>query len=213
MKKGIFIVVDGVDGAGKGPQIALLRDAIAGSGRTVHVTAEPSDWPIGAMIRRYLRRELTEGLPGGEAMALLFAADRMQHLAHEIEPRLERGEVVLCDRYDASSIAYQSATMGGDDADLEWIAAVNGRARRPDVTIVLDLDPDVAAERRAARGAESELFERIDLQRRVRAQYAKVSRVRPRDRFEFIDASPPIVDVHARIWRIVSPLLGVDARA
>lgn len=209
MKRGLFIVVDGVDGAGKGTQIALLRDAISGSGRTVHVTAEPSDWPIGVMIRKYLRRELTEGLPGGEAMALLFAADRMQHLAHEIVPRLERGEVVLCDRYDASSIAYQSATMprAGADEDLEWIAAVNGRARRPDVTLVLDLDPDLAARRREARGAEAELFERIDLQRRVRAQYAKVPRVRPQDRFEFIDATPSIADVHSRIWQIVRPLL------
>jgi dTMP kinase len=207
MKKGPFIVVDGVDGAGKGTQLALLRDAIAGRGRTVHLTAEPSDWPIGQLIRRYLRRELTDGLPGGEAMALLFAADRMQHLAHEIEPRLERGEVVLCDRYDASSIAYQSAMLGGDDAHLEWIAAVNGHARRPDVTLVLDVDPDLAAHRRAVRGAESELFERLDLQRRVRAQYMKVPRVRPRDRFEFIDASPSIADVHAHIWRIVEPLL------
>src|SRR5262249_5791512 len=146
-------------------QIALLRDAIAGRGRKVHVTAEPSDWPIGLLIRRYLRKELVDGLPDGNAMALLFAADRMQHLKHEIEPRLASGEVVLCDRYDASSIAYQSAMMGGDDADLEWIAAANGRARRPDLTIVLDLDPDLAAQRRVTRGAESELFERLDLQR------------------------------------------------
>lgn len=200
---GRFLVFDGVDGAGKGTQIALLRAVLEARGHVVHVTCEPSDWPIGAMIRRYLRHELTEGVPGWQAMALLFAADRMQHNEHEIVPRLARGEIVICDRYDWSSLAYQSAMRGEDEAEqdraLEWIAVINGQARRPDLTLVLDLDPETAAARRAARGGEEELFERLDLQRRVRAQYAKIPRLRPHDRFVTIDASRTPEEVHAQV--------------
>lgn len=208
---GKFLVVDGVDGAGKGTQIALLRDVLVARGHVVHVTCEPSDWPIGAMIRRYLRHELTEGVPGWQAMALLFAADRMQHLEHEIVPRLARGETVICDRYDASSLAYQSAMRGEDvgeqDRALEWIASLNAEARRPDLTLLLDLDPEIAAHRRAARGNDEEMLERIDLQRRVRTQYAKVPRLRPTDRFVVIDATPSPAEVHAVVLAAVSALL------
>jgi len=206
---GKFIVIDGVDGAGKGTQIALLRDALVARGHTVHVTCEPSDLPIGAMIRKYLRHELPE--PGWQAMALLFAADRMQHCEHELLPRVARGELVLCDRYDASSLAYQSAMRGDDEAEqdraLHWIATLNEQAARPDLTFILDLDPDVAANRRALRGGAEELLERIDLQRRVRAQYRKVPALRPRDRIEWIDASSAPADVHVRILEAVLTIL------
>ena len=196
-----FISIDGVDGAGKGTQVQLLRDTLIARGKKVHVTCEPSDWPIGVMIRKYLRHELTDGVPGWDAMALLFAADRMQHLEHEILPRLARGEVVITDRYDASSIAYQSA-MRGETADeaLEWIASINGHARRPDLTIVLDVDPEVAAQRRSTRGGSEELLEKLDLQRRVRAQYSKLPRVRPNDRIVTIDATPTIDEVHELVY-------------
>jgi dTMP kinase len=208
---GTFIVVDGVDGAGKGTQIALLRDALVARGHDVHVTCEPSDWPIGAMIRRYLRHELAEGVPGWQSMALLFAADRMQHLEHEIVPRLERGEIVICDRYDASSLAYQSAMRGEDveaqDHALAWIATLNAEARRPDLVLLFDLDPDVAASRRVARGSDEEMLERVDLQRRVRAQYRKVPALRPRDRFTWIDAAPSPAEVHDAVMAAVEPVL------
>lgn len=206
-----FLSIDGVDGAGKGTQVQLLRDALIARGEKVHVTCEPSEWPIGVMIRKYLRHELSDGLPGWDAMALLFAADRMQHLEHEILPRLGRGEIVITDRYDASSIAYQSAMRGesardGDEA-LEWIASINNHARRPDLTIVLDLDPEIAAQRRKTRGAGEELLEKMELQRRVRAQYAKIPSVRPNDRIVVIDASPSIDDVHRHILRAVEAIL------
>jgi dTMP kinase len=208
---GRFLVVEGIDGAGKGTQVAMLRDALVGRGLPVHVTCEPSDWPIGALIRRYLRRELEEGVPGWESMALLFAADRMQHLAHEIEPRLAAGQIVICDRYDASSIAYQSAMRGDDEAEndraLAFVAAINAQAKRPDLVLLLDLDPELAAERREARGGAAELLERVELQRRVRAQYAKVPALRPHDRFAHIDASLPKEAVHAQILAAVEPLL------
>jgi dTMP kinase len=143
-------------------------------------------------------------------MALLFAADRLQHVEHEITPRLEAGDVVLCDRYDGSSIAYQSSALT-DEAErartAQWIAEANSHARRPELTLVLDLDPVEAARRRGARGAPEELYERLDLQRRVREGYRKLPEVRPRDRFEIVDATPPAAEVHAAILRIVLPLV------
>jgi dTMP kinase len=197
---GRFIVVDGVDGAGKSTQIELLSRALGERGHRVHVTCEPSGWPVGQLIRRYLRGELTEGVPGWSSMALLFAADRMQHVEHEIEPRLAAGEIVLCDRYDPSSIAYQSAVApeGADrDALMRWIAVLNDHARRPDLVLLLDLDPETAATRRARRGGEAELYERLDLQRRIRAQYDKLASVRPRDRVVRVDAGRSVEAIHA----------------
>lgn len=203
---GRFIVVDGVDGAGKSTQIELLARALEGRGHRVHVTCEPSGWPIGQLIRRYLRGELTEGVPGWSSMALLFAADRMQHVEHEIEPRLAAGEIVLCDRYDPSSIAYQSAIApeGSDrDALMRWIAVLNDPARRPDLVLLLDLDPELAASRRARRGGDAELYERLDLQRRIRAQYEKLGAVRPLDRLVRVDAGRAIEAIHADLLAAV----------
>ena len=146
-------------------------------------------------------------------MALLFAADRMQHLACEVTPRLDEGEVVLCDRYVASSIAYQSAmsAAGEDERDrlMPWIAQINDHARSPDLTIVLDLDPEIAAQRRAARGTPGELFEHLELQRRVRRNYGKVALVRPRDRIVTLDASPSPAEIHQRVMDLVVSLRDV----
>lgn len=210
---GRFIVVDGVDGAGKSTQIERLSGALSALGERVHVTCEPSGWPIGQLIRRYLRGELKEGVPGWSSMALLFAADRMQHVEHEIEPHLAAGEIVLCDRYDASSIAYQSAIApdGADrDALMRWIATVNEPARRPDLVLLLDLDPNEAAARRSRRGGEAELYERLDLQRRIRAQYEKLDALRPLDRIVRIDAARSVDDVHAEILAATTATLGLN---
>ncbi|GAC1558219.1 MAG: dTMP kinase [Polyangiales bacterium] len=206
----MLIVLEGVDGAGKGTQLAKLRDALVARGRPVHVTAEPSALSIGALLRRYLRGELVDDLPGPAAMALLFAADRMQHLQHEIEPHLAAGDVVLCDRYVASSIAYQSASVGGGAADeqaewMRWIARINGRARVPDRTIVLDLDPAIAATRRARRGTETELFERLELQRRVQQAYRALAANGLAGPIDFVDATPPVEEVHHAILDLVLP--------
>ena len=102
--------------------------------------------------------------------------------------------------------------MRGEDLEeqdraLEWIATLNAEARRPDLVLLFDLDPEVAATRRAARGNDEEMLERIDLQRRVRTQYGKVPRLRPRDRFVFVDASPEPSAVHAVVLAAVEPVL------
>src|SRR3954452_22746878 len=120
-------------------------------------TCEPSAGPVGTMIRQILSHRTVvpgQGSPGWATMALLFAADRLDHLEAEVLPRLREGTMVISDRYDLSSLAYQSATApagggaGRIDDVVGWIRELNRSARRPDLTLVLDVTADVAATRR-----------------------------------------------------------------
>ncbi|MBP8811820.1 MAG: dTMP kinase [Kofleriaceae bacterium] len=166
-----LVVLEGLDGAGTTTQARRLAAALTADGRRCHVTREPSDGPIGRLIR--------EMLTGGHAIAdqaidqatfsLLFAADRVDHLQREIEPALAAGTLVISDRYYHSSLAYQ-----GTGAERTWITTLNQRARRPDLTLFLRVAPEVAAARRVAAGRTEELFEAIAMQRRVAAGYDAV---------------------------------------
>jgi dTMP kinase len=129
------------------------------------------------------------------SLALLFAADRLDHVAREIEPALARGVCVISDRYDLSSLIYQSATAPVGDEVLPWIRALNLRARRPDLTLVLDISAEVAAERRKARGGEAELFEELELQRRLAGLYAQAERFVPGDALVHVPADVPVADL------------------
>src|SRR5512144_1571986 len=151
---GLLLVMEGLDGCGRPTHAKLLAEAIRGRGAPVVLTCEPSSGPIGILIRQALQRRL----PGPEAttprhldwttMALLFAADRMDHLASAIIPALRAGSVVISDRYDLSSLAYQSVTAHGGSDPVPWIRTLNARALRPDLTLVIDVPAEVAEERR-----------------------------------------------------------------
>lgn len=187
MKQGCFIVLEGIDGSGTTTQAALLADALRARQHDVVLTREPTDRALGSQIRAALQRRLT--LPSGdpvslpaESLALLFAADRLDHLAHVVEPALARGAIVVSDRYVLSSLVYQSATDPEGTAALEWLRAINGRARRPDLTIVLDLPASVAETRRQMRGGPEEIFEQRALQERLADLYAHAERLVPGER-------------------------------
>src|SRR5262245_798336 len=153
-------------------------------------------------------------------LALLFAADRLDHLAREIRPALAAGITVVCDRYDLSSLAYQSATAVSPEVSpqvspqvspavtgrdpLTWIRALNQRALRPDLTVVLDVDPDVAEARRAARGQPAELFERRELQRRLARLYAAAEQLVPGDRVLHVPADAGLAQVADALWAAVT---------
>src|SRR5689334_22048441 len=154
MERGQFIVIEGVDGAGTTTQARLLGEALRRERVPVHVSAEPSTGPIGALIRQALAGRVVlnsasggAGGPSWSTMALLFAADRLDHLEAELLPNLREGSSVVCDRYYHSSIAYQSETGGGAEA-IAWLRAINAEARAPDLTLVLDVTPETAAQRR-----------------------------------------------------------------
>lgn len=200
---GVFVVLEGIDGAGTTTQTMRLAGALRARGATVRATREPSDGPIGTMIRQILTGRIVgvDGrAPGWATMALLFAADRMDHVETDIEPALARGAVVISDRYDFSSLAYQSAVSGrGGVATVEWIRTLNAHARRPDLTIVLDLPASAAAARRADRGEPAQLYEQHEVQQALAAFYRELPRHAPSDRIAVVDASGTADDVEARI--------------
>jgi dTMP kinase len=195
---GFFIVIEGIDGCGKSEQVRRLPASLA-SECLMHVTAEPSRGAIGDLLRAYLHRDAY--VHGWEAVAMLFAADRVEHLAREVEPALAKGWTVACDRYDASSIAYQGVT--GSPVVVEWIVELNRHARRPDLTIILDLDPTVAQARSRSRGSYGERFDDLEFQTRVREGYRRLPGVYPDDRIVFVDATPDADTVHAEVLRVV----------
>lgn len=171
-RPGRFLVLEGLDGAGTTTQAQRLAGWLRDQGRRPHVTAEPSRGPVGTQVRHVLTGRL-RGTGGGDfdprALALLFAADRLDHWESEIRPRLEEGFDVISDRYVLSSLAYQAVSTG----DADWVAAINSRAPRADLTVFLRVSPAVALRRRYAAGTEREIFEVPEFQRKVHRAYLK----------------------------------------
>jgi dTMP kinase len=206
-REGRFVVLEGVDGAGTTTQAHRLGERLRAAGRKVHVTAEPSQGPAGTLVRQILRRRVTG--PGGgpfdpAALALLFAADRLDHWASEIAPRLAEGVDVVSDRFTLSSLAYQ----GLEVADPGWVEAVNGRAAAPDVTVFLRARPAVALRRRRAAATDPEIFERESFQRRVAESYERaMDRMRARgEPVEIVDGERDPDEVADAVWAIVRRL-------
>jgi dTMP kinase len=202
-QRGRFVVLEGIDGSGTTTQVARLADRLRADRTAVRATREPSDGPIGTVVRQILTgRVIVPGgrAPGWATMALLFAADRMDHVEAEIEPFFAQGGVIVSDRYDASSLAYQSVMSGSEaKAAVEWIRTLNRHARRPDLTVVLDLPAEVAAERRSARGEAAQLYEQNEVQRALAAFYKDLARHMPNDHVVIVDASGTVDEVHARV--------------
>jgi dTMP kinase len=209
MIDGLFIVLEGVDGAGTTTHTKTLAASLGAKGLPIHTTREPSDGPIGVMIRQILTgRLVVPGLhgprpPTWKTMALLFAADRADHVEAEIEPNLRDGVTVISDRYYHSSIAYQSATApeGADRAGevAKWVREINRYARKPDLTIVLDVPPEIAARRRAERGKGQEIYDDLELQRELSRFYREIDAFFPDERVVHVDSNASRDEVAAQI--------------
>ncbi len=202
--RGRFVVLEGIDGAGTTTHVARLAERLRARRIAVRATREPSDGPAGTLIRHVLTGRVV--VPGGRApgwatMALLFAADRMDHVESEIEAVPRRGGVVISDRYVASSLAYQSISSGADAAEaVDWIRTLNRYARRPDLTIVLDVSHEVAARRRESRGEAAQLYEQNEMQRELAAFYRSLARHMPQDEIAVVDGTGTIDEVERRVW-------------
>ncbi|MCL2607094.1 MAG: dTMP kinase [Methanomassiliicoccaceae archaeon] len=178
MGKGVFIVFEGIDGSGKSSCMESVASAL--NNANVIKTAEPTDGEIGMLIRSVTN--LT-----AEAEALLFVADRAQH-THRIKKWIADGNIVLCDRYYASTLAYQAASLDGNKVDTEWLRTLNDMVvTEPDITFLFDIDPEISIERVESRGSKSK-FECLGYLKEVRGNYLRIAKER---RFIVIDASKP----------------------
>lgn len=203
MSKGLFISVEGPDGSGKSTQIDLLKKYIEDHGRTVVFTREPGGTPIGEKIRTIiLDPENAEMDPLTEAM--LYAASRSQHVREVIRPALQRGDVVICDRFVDSSIAYQ-----GFGRELgQVVAIINSFAISecvPDVTLLFKLDPTVGISR-IKRAQDRLEKEDLEFHKRVYEGYLEVEKANP-ERVIGIDAGREIEEIHKEIIDKIGKLL------
>jgi dTMP kinase len=208
-RRGAFIVLEGIDGAGTTTQAHALREHFRRTNRRAFFTHEPSDGPVGMLIRLALQGRLVgaaydtheEDDPAAAAgdasfdptaLALLFAADRADHLATQVKPNLDAGRIVVCDRYLLSTLAYQGQTS--DDA---WLLQINRPAIVPDLTLFLDLPPAEALERMRGSRWKKDLFETDEQQRSIRARYlALIERRFPQcGHVEVVDSSRPAAEV------------------
>jgi dTMP kinase len=215
--RGKFVVIEGIDGAGTTTQAARLAERLRSLRVPVRVTREPSDGPVGTLVRQVLTGRIVapDGrAPGWATMALLFAADRMDHVDTEIEPYLASGGVMISDRYDASSLGYQSVMSGSKgEGAIEWIRSLNRHALRPDLTLVLDLHADMAAARRESRGEAAQLYEQNEVQRALVEFYRDLHKHIPKDRIVHVDASGSVEEVASRVLQAYGQAFGLPAGA
>ena len=202
---GIFITFEGGDGAGKTTQAEFLASWLGQRGLEVVRTREPGGTSLGVALRQLL-------LHGGEvnerAEALLYAADRAQHIATIVRPALERGAAVVQDRYIDSSLAYQGAGRPLDLAEVRRISEWATGGLWPQLTVLLDVSPELAERRRAATGEQADRLEAeaADFHRRVREAFLRLAGADP-ERYLVLDAALPVDELHTAIVARVAPLL------
>lgn len=213
MARGRFIAFEGGEGSGKSTQARLLAQAMAEGGRDVDLTREPGGTPGAEAIRAMLLDPPGEGW-GAPAEALLFAAARADHVARRIRPALESGRWVVCDRFVDSSRAYQGGAGGMGDDVVRTLHEIGSGGLRPDLTVLIDVAPEIAAKRLAMRDAG-----RADAIGGRGARYhAKVA-----EAFHTFAAADPAAfsvingegapeDVHARVLAAIQPLLDGEPR-
>lgn len=207
MKRGRFIVLEGIDGSGKTTQIEQLASHLRSLGREVVVTAEPTISVSGGLLRDALG-----GLQKRTAceMAALFVLDRIFHNVSKggIKELLDNGYDVICDRYYYSSLAYQ-----GSETDFDWVMRMNldcPEIQRPDLCIFLDVDPDVSLGRIASSRASTEIYEKKELLEKFRARFLSVfDMLKDRENIAIVDASQPRERVAELVFEAVETRLGI----
>ena len=196
---GAIIVFEGIDGSGKSTVCRRVAEALRSEGLRAEATAEPTREGVGAFIRSGSAGRISQ-----RAESLLFTADRYEHTAAMTKSASE-GAVVLCDRYYASTIAYQSAKLDGDSADLEWLMGLcEPFVPVPDAVILLDVDPERSLERVCVRGEEGSKFENLPFLTQVRGAYLELA---DRYGYEVVDSSGTEDEVFDAVMRIVREVL------
>lgn len=204
--RGLFVTLEGGDGVGKTTQAALLDEWLTAQGRTVVRTREPGGTEVGVLIRDIVLHH--RGEISDRAEALLYAADRAHHVHTVVRPALERGDVVIQDRYLDSSVAYQGAGRVLGRAEVRDLSLWATVGLLPDLTVLLDLDPDLARQR---LDADDKPFDRLESERtgfhrRVREEFLALAAAEPA-RFLVLDASRPATELAAAVRDRIVTLL------
>ncbi|MGF6821872.1 dTMP kinase [Microbacterium sp. ZKA21] len=205
-RSGLWITLEGGDGAGKTTQANLLEAWLSDAGRTVLRTREPGGSEVGHLIRDIVLHHRGDIAPRAEA--LLYAADRAHHVATVVRPALERGEVVIQDRYLDSSVAYQGAGRVLDADEVRELSLWATEGALPDLTVLLDLDPTIA---RARLDADDKPFDRLEAEKlefhiRVREGFLALAEA-DSDRFLVLDAAASPSQIAEAVRARVSPLV------
>lgn len=206
-RPGLWVTLEGGDGSGKTTQAGLLEDWLMDAGHTVLRTREPGGSEVGQLIRDIVLHHRGDIAPRAEA--LLYAADRAHHVETVVKPALERGEIVLQDRYLDSSVAYQGAGRVLDAAQVRELSLWATGGALPDLTVLLDLDPAAARLRldSADKPFDRLEAEKIDFHTRVREAFLALADAEP-DRFLVVDAAQAPEEIAARIRARLAPLVG-----
>ena len=210
-RRGRFIVLEGPDGAGKSEQAVRLAERLRQRGYPVTFTREPGGTPLGEQVRAVVL-DPADTRRGPVADALLFNAARSQHVLDVIRPALERGDIVVCDRYSTSTLAYQGYGSGIDRGTLAAIGDFATGGLAPDLVVVLDVPVEVGLARRdAGRAEELTRFEDgerhdLDFHRRVRAGYLEMASADPQH-WAVVDGSRSPEEVAVEVSRVVEAAL------
>ncbi|HEX8275939.1 MAG TPA: dTMP kinase [Longimicrobiaceae bacterium] len=197
-RRGLFLAFEGVEGAGKTTQVRLLAEALRAAGATVTVAREPGSTPLGERVRETVLADLGLGVPARSELFLMLAA-RAAFVEQVVRPAVERGETVIADRFELSTLAYQGAGRG---LPLDEVRACNRFATggtAPDATLLLDLEPEEGARRQLAAGKSQDRMEREDaaFHARVAAGYRELARVV--EGIVRVDALGAEAEVHRRV--------------
>jgi dTMP kinase len=204
--KGLFIAFEGGEGSGKSTQTKLLKEWLESQNKTVILSREPGGTELGKDLRKILLDNKT-GAISPRAEALMYAADRAHHVFSLIRPALDRGEIVITDRYFDSSIAYQGAGRVLDPSEIARISRWATESLTPTITIILDQNPEIGLQR--IKSADRLESEPLDFHNRVRQEYLQLASLDP-ERYLVIEAGRTITEIHQDITERISKYLHVN---
>ena len=206
MRKNLFLAFEGIDGSGKSTQSKLLTGKLKEKGLNVYHTTEPTDSPIGTMIRKIFRHEMEAD---HRTIAGLYVADRLDHLTNSkngLIKKLEEGYTVISDRYYFSSYAYQGTHM-----PIDWVIGANSQSAellRPDLNIFIDVLPELCMKRLNKNRTQIELYESLENLKNVRAKYFEAfEKLKNEEKIYIVDGNRSIEEIFSDIWSTVSALL------
>ncbi len=202
-ERGVFVCFEGGEGAGKSTQARLLRERLEADGHVVLLTFEPGDTPVGKDVRRIVLDPATGHL-ADRTEALLYAADKAEHVEKVVQPALARGEVVITDRYVDSTLAYQGAGRSLSSADLEPVARWATGDLRPHLTVLLDLEPSAGLTRFDERDRIE--GESLEFHQRVRAEFLALAKADP-EHYLVLDAHLAVEHLADQVHGRLAPLL------